>query len=209
VLGSEHGDAGGFSASVELRSAGEAGPPHYRASIRFADALPEEPAPGWARGFAPAAAELTARQAYRNVMFSGPCLQTITRLVGLDETGAVAEILESDPTSFIRDARPDPGWLFDPALLDTAGQLAWLWSYQRRGAAALPNRFGRVTRFAGCGPARRIMFAVEQGLPEHEVRADVLAVDDAGRMVLAIEGLESTANPALNRFCGWAGEIKV
>ena len=136
-------------------------------------------------------------------------MQTITRLVGLDETGAVAEILESDPASFIRGARPGPTWLFDPALLDTAGQLAWLWSYLRRGAAALPNRFGRVTRFAGCGPARRMMFAVEQGLPEHEVRADVLVVDDSGRMVLANRSAGKHRRHRPQPICGWAGEIKV
>jgi hypothetical protein len=37
----------------------------------------------------------------------------------------------------------------------------------------------------------------------------VLVVDEANRPVFAIEGLESTANAALNRFRGWAGEIRV
>jgi hypothetical protein len=209
VLGSEHGDAGGFSASVELRSAGESGRPHYRASVRLVDALPEEPIPSWVRDFAPAAAALTSRQAYREIMFAGPSLQTMTHLVGLDQTGSVAEILASEPASLVRTARPGSTWLFDPALIDTAGQLAWLWSYVRRGAGALPNRIGRVTRFAGGGPARRIVCAAEQGLPEHEVCVHAVMFDDSGRMVLAVEALEGTANPALNRFCGWAGEIKV
>jgi len=209
VLGSEHGDAGGFSASVELRSAGEGGRSHYRASVKLVDALPEEPVPSWVRGFAPAAAELTARQAYREIMFAGPSLQTITRLVGLDQTGSVAEILESEPGFLVRGAQPASTWLFDPALIDTAGQLAWLWSYVRRGAGALPNRIGRVTRFAGCGAARRIICAAEQGLPEHEVCVHAVVLDGSGRMVLAVEALQGTANPALNRFCGWAGEIKV
>ena len=169
----------------------------------------EEPAPGWTRGFSPAPATLSAREAYRDLLFPGPCLQAMTRLVGLDETGAVAEMLPSDPSNVQPvGARPAPSWLFDPALLDAAAQLAWVWSCQVRGTAALPNNFGRVSRFAGAGPARRMLFAVEPGLPEHQVRADVLIVDDAGRPILAIEALESTANADLNRFRGWAGEIR-
>ena len=38
VLGSEHGDATGFNASVEIHSLGEKGEPHYRASLRLTDA---------------------------------------------------------------------------------------------------------------------------------------------------------------------------
>src|SRR6185503_13639337 len=99
-----------------------------------------------------------------------PCLQAMTRLVGLDETGAVAEVLPSDPSNFNRLAAPGSEWLFDPALLDAAAQLAWVWSCQMRGMAALPNSFGRVSRFAGAGPARRMLFAVDTGLSEHQVR---------------------------------------
>ena len=58
VLGGEHGDASGFNATVELRSAGEGGRPHYRASVRLADTLSSEPTPDWALAHAPAAAPL-------------------------------------------------------------------------------------------------------------------------------------------------------
>ncbi len=209
VLGSEHGDASGFSASVELRSTGAGGRAHYRASVKLSDSLPPQPAPGWAAGFAPAPAPLSAREAYRDLLFHGPCFQAMTRLVGLDETGAVAEVLPSGPSNFNRDAGPRAEWLFDPALIDAAAQLAWVWSCQQRGMAALPNSIARISRFAGAGPARRMLFVVEPGMNEHEVRADVLVVDAAGHPVFAIEALESTANAGLNRFRGWAGEIRV
>jgi NAD(P)-dependent dehydrogenase (short-subunit alcohol dehydrogenase family)/acyl carrier protein len=209
VLGSEHGDASGFSASVELRSAGEGGRPHYRASVKLAPVLPQEAAPGWVREFSPAPAPISARDAYRDLLFHGPCFQAMTRLIGLDETGAIAEVLPSRPSHFNRGACASSEWLFDPALLDAAAQLAWVWSCQQRGIAALPNGFGRVCRFANAGPARRMLFAVEPGVPDHQVRADVIVVDEAGRPVISIETLESTANAGLNRFRGWVGEIRV
>ncbi len=209
VVGSEHGDATGFNATVELRSAGEAGRPHYRASVRLTDMLPSEPAPDWAAGFAPAAAPLSAGHAYRSILSHGPILQAVSRLVGLDETGVLADMAPSTPSSFVHGASANARWLFDPALVDAAAQIAWLWSCRFRDAVALPNRFGRIRRFADAGPARRMLFAVEPGTAEHEVRADVLVVDDAARPVFVIENLESTASVALNRFRGWTGEIRV
>jgi hypothetical protein len=136
-------------------------------------------------------------------------LQAVSRLVGLDATGVLAEMAPSTPSSFVHGAPANARWLFDPALVDAAAQIAWLWSCQFRDAVALPNRFGRIRRFANAGPARRMLFAVEPGTAEHEVRADVLVVDDADRPVFVIEKLESTASVALNRFRGWTGEIRV
>jgi hypothetical protein len=54
-----------------------------------------------------------------------------------------------------------------------------------------------------------MLFEVAADCPEHEVRADVLVLDEFDRLVFAIDGLESTANVSLDRFRGWAGEIRV
>ncbi len=207
VLGSEHGDASGFNASVEIRSAAN-GQAHYRASLRLADALPDSAAPG--RLIAPAAATLTARQAYRDVLFHGPCWQAVHRLVGLDATGIVANVEGSAPFAFLRSAGPQDRWLFDPALLDAAAQLAWVWSSVHADAVALPNRFGPVRRFAGAGPARKLILRIEPATqPTPQVRAEVLVLDEAGRLVFAVDEMESTASPALNRLRGYSGEIRV
>jgi acyl transferase domain-containing protein/NAD(P)H-dependent flavin oxidoreductase YrpB (nitropropane dioxygenase family)/NAD(P)-dependent dehydrogenase (short-subunit alcohol dehydrogenase family) len=208
VLGSEHGDASGFKASVEIRSVGEKGQPHYRASLRLTDALPESEAPGIL--IDPGPAPLTARQAYREVLFHGPCLQVVHRLVGFDSTGIVADVVGSAPHALLRHAGPQDRWLFDPALVDAAAQLAWLWSSVHSEAVALPNRFAMVRRFTRAGLARKLVLRIA---PETrwspQVRAEVLVLDEAGRVVFAIDELESTASPALNRLRGWSGKIRV
>ena len=152
VLGSEHGDANGFNASVEIRSVGEKGQPHYRASLRLTDTLPESKSPGLL--IEPGPAPLTARQAYREVLSHGPCLQAVQCLVGMDATGIVADVAGNPPRALLRDARPQDRWLFDPTLVDAAAQLAWLWSSVHSNAVALPNRFGPVRRYAGASVRR-------------------------------------------------------
>jgi hypothetical protein len=205
VLGSEHGDAAGFGASVEIRSPN--GRAHYRVALKIADALPQAEPLAWS--LSPAAAPFDAREAYRDILFHGPCFQAVTRLAGLDDTGIVAAIRPSGPADFMAAAPAGARWLFDPALVDAAAQLAWVWSCARRDAAALPNRFGRVRRFAGAGAPATMLFALQPGLPGHQVGADVAVVDAEGRPVFVIEELESTANAALNRLRGYAGEIRV
>jgi len=208
VLGSEHGDASGFNASVEIRPLGEKGQPNYRASLRLTDALPESQVP--AQLIKPGPAPLTARQAYREVMFHGPCLQVVHRLLGLDASGIVADVVGTTPHTLVRDAGPLDRWLFDPALVDAAAQLACMWSRVSSDAMALPNRFGPVRRFAGAGPARKLVMRIEpNAAPSSQVCVQVLVLDEAGRLVFAIDELECTASPTLNRICGWTGEIRV
>jgi hypothetical protein len=208
VTGSEHGDATGFNASVEIRSLGDRTQTNYRASLKLTDAVPQTESP--VRLIEPKPARLSARQAYREVLFHGPCFQVIQKLVGMDASGIVAEVVESAPAALLKHARAKDRWLFDPALIDAAAQLAWLWASVHSDAVALPNRFAMVRRFSGAGPARKLVLRV---IPEEkfspQVRAEVLILDDAGRLVFAIDDLESTASPALNRLRGWSGEIRV
>jgi acyl transferase domain-containing protein/NADP-dependent 3-hydroxy acid dehydrogenase YdfG len=209
VLGSEHGDANGFNASVEIRSVGEKGQPHYRASLRLTDMLPESESPGLL--IEPGPAPLTARQAYREVLSHGPCLQAVQCLVGMDATGIVADVASNPPSALLRNARPQDRWLFDPTLVDAAAQLAWLWSSVHSNAVALPNRFGPVRRYAGAScSARKLILRIEPETTQSpRVRAEVVVLDEADRLVLGIDGLESTASPSLNRIRGWHGEIRV
>jgi NAD(P)-dependent dehydrogenase (short-subunit alcohol dehydrogenase family) len=196
-------------AEMELRTVGVAGPPHYRATVVLGASVPE-PAPYRAL-LSPAAAPLSARQAYRERLFHGPVFQTVTRLVGLDAHGALAEMRAGDVSAWRPSVTNANGWLFDPGLVDGAAQMALVWAYVSASVSALPSRFGRVRRF-GSEPFGngRMHFLVYPERPEHQVKADVAFVDEQGRLRLLIEQLECTSSPALNRLGGtWKGEICV
>jgi hypothetical protein len=159
----------------------------------------------------PGPSPLNVQKAYRELLFHGPSLQTIHRLIGLDRRGALADVQPCDPAVWRPDASFNSGWLFDPGIIDAAAQLALVWAHATRAESALPSRFGRVQRL-GDGPlgACRMHFLLYPDQPEHQVRADVAFVDAAGRLRLFIEELECTSSPALNRLGGgWKGEICV
>ena len=150
----------------------------------------------------PAATPLDARRAYRDLLFHGPCYQRIKHISGLDAGGADTRVQPSPAGSF----GTHDGWIFDPGLLDAAAQLAWIWSAQMRGAPALPNAIGRLTRLAR-GVPHRMVLRLRPDSPAPQVLADLVIADDQGRALLLIEGLESTSDAGLSRFGGWTGTI--
>lgn len=208
--GAEHGDAAGFAARVELRSTGgKIARAHYRASAVMAPRGPlPEPDPALVElaqdilALRAGPSPLSASEAYRRVLFHGPAYQVVKTLTGLDERGVLARVSPSRRGDF----GAGDGWLFDPGLLDAAAQLAWVWSNAVRGAPALPNAIGRAHRLAP-GAAHTMALRLRPGLAAPQVLADVAIADAEGTPLVLIEGLESTSDAGLARFCGWQGEI--
>ncbi|MCG6870709.1 MAG: SDR family NAD(P)-dependent oxidoreductase [Gammaproteobacteria bacterium] len=205
LLASSHGDASGFSASAELRPAGE-GAAHYRATIHLAaEALD---AAAYQSTLHPGGSPVKAAEAYRDLLFHGPRLQTVTEYLSLNSRGVLASVRPTTPGAWLD--RPGE-WLFDPGMVDAAPQVALVWAFAQREESALPTRMGRVRRF-GTEPvsACRMHFLLYPDSLEHQVRADVAFVDAQGNLRLFIEELECTSSPALNRLGGgWKGEISV
>lgn len=207
-MGSEHADATGFFARVELRGTGEKARAHYRASVQMLPKGASVPvdeealAVAWELlRFKPAPHAWSAREIYRDKLFHGPSFQLMKAVEGMDSRGLAIAVSDSRPGSF----GPD-GWFFDPGLLDTAAQLAWVWSLAERGAPALPNAIGRAVRL-GRGQAARMVLRLRPESVAPQVLADVVVADAAGSPILLIEALEATSDAGLMRFCGWSGAI--
>jgi len=201
LTGGEHSDIDGFGARAELRSAGKTPRVLYRSNGVFAAATPEARA-------APRMPELpaspvTAAQAYREILSHGPRYQLVTEITGLGPAGMTARVRPSVPDAFGAGTA-----LFDPGLVDVAAQMVWVWTNRTRGAAALPNGIARVARHAG-GPATSMQLRILPETDESRIFADVAFLDAAGRAVLDLQQMECTYNPALERICGYDGEVIV
>jgi hypothetical protein len=190
-----------IAVDVEILEAAS-GPPAYRGTVvlgtRAASsprhALPARPA---LRPFPRSAAE-----AYRDRLFHGPTFQCITELMGIGPEGVVARIRPSVPAGAL--ATPyGPHWLIDPVLLDGGLQLALLWAREMRDMTALPSRIGSLTRYAETGMHSDVLtcyFDIVPGGGEHTILADIRFVTEDHRLVLAVDGFESTCSTALNRL---------
>ncbi|MFY9514304.1 MAG: SDR family NAD(P)-dependent oxidoreductase, partial [Rubrivivax sp.] len=200
-----YGSSEGFEVSAQLQSdlGNGRAMTHYRCVVRLEQMLPTAlPAP---RQFHDDKA-LSVAKAYGEWLFHGPRFQVIEQIEGLSPAGSGARVRPSRPSLWLsRPASDQPGWLFDPALLDAAAQMAWLWARAYRDESALPARFGRVVRYRDSLPERLHMEyeRIESGDPTL-VRGNVTFFDEQGEPVLAIEELDSIASAALNRLGGTA-----
>jgi len=200
-----YGSSEGFEVNASLQTDLGSGRAltHYRGVVRLEQQLPvgEGAAPG-----VHTEKSLTTARAYGEWLFHGPRFQVIEQIGGLSSRGAAARVRATHPSLWLTGRPPESaGWLFDPALLDAAAQMNWLWARAFRDESALPARFGRVVRYRDAFPPRLHMDY--QRLPTDDpnlVRANVLFCDDAGEAVLLIEELESIASAALNRLGGTA-----
>jgi hypothetical protein len=209
ALASSHGDASGFSAALSLRPGGGQGRPYYKATVHLAAA--PTASTSYQSILHPGQAPYTAQSAYRDVLFHGPCLQVIQRLIGLDRRGGLAEVRSTPPGEWLSSATPGAAWLFDPGLVDGALQMLLLWGHVNRGESALPNRIGCVRRY-GNEPftSGRMHFLAHPEQVPGLGKADIAFVDPNGQLRLFIEEVECTTSASLNRLGGgWKGKISV
>jgi hypothetical protein len=185
---------------VEIAEVG-AGPVAYRGTVVLGPALPDAP------GYTLPPSESFARfpmdpaAAYREFLFHGPRFQCITSLGGIAQTGIIATVRPSRPAECLSEPQDGP-WVIDPVALDAGPQLAMIWSRALHRTSALPSRFAMLRRFRAFEPSveGRCHFQVlPQSTPETIV-SNVYYVGTDGRLILALEGLESTCSQALNRL---------
>jgi NAD(P)-dependent dehydrogenase (short-subunit alcohol dehydrogenase family) len=200
-----YGSSEGFDVKVRLRSDESGARPieHYRAVLHLEARFPA--------GFSQVARlhsekKLTAARAYERYLFHGPCFQVIENIDGLSATGARSRVRTTQPAAWLARVPPEQNrWVFDPALLDAAAQMAILWARSFRDETALPVSFARVVRFRDVLPDQLIMDFDCSGSDEPGmVRADVRFLDSDGQVVLLVEGMTAVSSHALNRLGGTA-----
>jgi hypothetical protein len=199
-----YGSSEGFDVSAALQSdlGNGRAMTHYRCVVRLEQLMPPAmPAAKAVHDDKP----LSVAKAYGEWLFHGPRFQVIEHIEGLSTAGSGARVRRSLPAQWLARTDASTSWVFDPALLDAAAQMAWLWSRAYRDESALPTRFGRVVRYRESLPERMHMEyqRIETDDPTL-VRGNVVFFDEQGEPVMAIEELDSVASAALNRLGGTA-----
>jgi acyl transferase domain-containing protein/NAD(P)H-dependent flavin oxidoreductase YrpB (nitropropane dioxygenase family)/NAD(P)-dependent dehydrogenase (short-subunit alcohol dehydrogenase family) len=202
---SPYGSSDGFEVNAVIQSEQTGGKPriHYRCVIRLALQMP---AGFEQRPQAHSAKKLTVAKAYNEWLFHGLRFQVIREINGLSDTGSRALVNSTCPADWLLATAPEHArWIFDPALLDAAAQMALLWARAFRDQSALPARFGRVIRYAETLPKQLQMgFERIASADDSAVCANVYFSDMDGRVYLLIEGMECVSSSALNRLGGTA-----
>ena len=200
-----YGSSEGFEVNASLQSelSGGKAMTHYRCVVRLEQQIPAA-LPGEVSVHSEQ--HLSVAKAYGEWLFHGPRFQVIDAIDGLSAAGSAAQVHATHPSQWLSGVAPESaGWVFDPALIDAAAQMAWLWARAFRDESALPARFGRVARYRDTLPPNMTMvFDRVMVADESLVRANVSFIDSDGVVVMSIDDLESVSSAALNRLGGTA-----
>ncbi len=198
----------GFEVNVAIQSRHNNGTQrfHYRSAVRLEQKFSES------SQYKPQSyteKKLDVAKAYDEWLFHGPRFQVIEEIEGMSMGGSRALLRTTSPLQWMLNVEPGRNqWIFDPALVDAAAQMAIVWARVYRNETALPTRFGRVTRYSETLP-ERVHMNFERIAPEefHLVRANVYFADADNKVVLLIEDMECVSSPELNRLGGTVKSI--
>jgi hypothetical protein len=197
-----YGSSDGFEVNAAIQS-GEDGKQriHYRSVLRL-----EQQLPGGLNQIPQLHTEkkLTVNKAYNDWLFHGPRFQVIKKIDGLSDDGARALVSTTCPAQWLVNVESNHNqWVFDPAIVDAAAQMALLWARVFRNESSLPSRFGRVVRYTETLPEKLCMsFERIASEDPHLIVANVYFSDADNRVMLLVEDMECVSSAALNRLGG-------
>jgi acyl transferase domain-containing protein len=194
---------------VALREIGPpSGPSSLRPILAEAVALYAEryPDSGPARPFVLENEKRSAwipEQLYRTGMFHGSLMQGAKSVerAGLNGASATLEVL---PHTGLFADDPRPVFLFDPVLLDAAGQAVayWFWEAIEKGTDLFPYRVGGFHCYAAAPPAgtRLECRVLRRFASDTVIHSDIEVLDRAGKVYYRLENWETRRFPQPPQF---------
>lgn len=198
-----YGSSEGFEVTATIQSTMDNSKPriHYRAIICLEQVLPQS---FERKSVEHTEQQLSVSKAYSEWLFHGPKFQVIEKINGMSVRGVGADVKASRPDIWLNTVNGEfDSWIFDPAIVDAAPQMAILWARMFSDQTALPARFGRVVRYCEALPEQMHMeFECLPSSDTSQVRANIYYTDSAGKIVLLIEDMECISSAELNRLGG-------
>jgi malonyl CoA-acyl carrier protein transacylase/phosphopantetheinyl transferase (holo-ACP synthase) len=186
---------------VALREAGTAGtlrPILAEAVAVFAERYPDS---GPARPFVLENEKRSAwipEQLYRTGMFHGSLMQGTKSVERAGRNGCSATLEVLSHTQLFTD-NPQPAFLFDPVLLDAAGQVVayWFWEAIEKGTDLFPYRVGAFHCYAAAPPVGTLLECrvVRRFESDAVIHSDIEVLDRAGKVYYRLANWETRRFP--------------
>jgi acyl transferase domain-containing protein/phosphopantetheinyl transferase len=140
---------------------------------------------------------------YRTGMFHGPMMQGVKSVERAGRNGSSAT-LEALPHDILFKGNPRPAFVFDPILLDAAGQAVayWFWEAIEKGTDLFPYRVASFDIFESSPPVGtllecRVLRRFESDMVIH---SDIEVLDRTGKVYYRLKGWETRRFPQPPRF---------
>jgi len=173
---------------------------YYRATVLLGRRLPLPPETTQPQSEGLRPFSMSVADVYKRWLFHGPLFQRIVSIDSISEEGMTATLVPSVPAECVSAVNAGE-WVIDPMIIDSAFQLAIIWSRTYRDMTPLPARFERYRRFAPLrGSSIRCHFRAHANSGGHNLETQIALFDPEGRLLGLLEGMEFSCSKALNRL---------
>jgi len=142
-------------------------------------------------------------QLYRTGMFHGPLMQGAKSVERAGRNGCSATLEVLPHTQLFTD-NPQPAFLFDPVLLDAAGQVVayWFWEAIEKGTDLFPYRVGAFHCYAPAPPTGTLLECrvLRRFESDAVIHSDIEVLDRAGKVYYRLDNWETRRFPQPPRF---------
>ena len=142
-------------------------------------------------------------QLYRTGMFHGSLMQGAKSVERAGRNGCSAT-LEALPHTQLFTDNPRPAFLFDPVLLDAAGQVVayWFWEAIEKGTDLFPYRVGAFHCYAPAPPTGTLLECrvLRRFESDAVIHSDIEVLDRAGKVYYRLDNWETRRFPQPPRF---------
>ncbi|MBX7103528.1 MAG: SDR family NAD(P)-dependent oxidoreductase [Gemmataceae bacterium] len=163
----------------------------YRANVVL------EAAPGWHRRALPFDLPSTD-SCYRTDLFHGPAWRAVDRVVSCDGSGIIVSARTAPPAADWLPGGELRSWHGDPLALDSVLQAVIIYTQRELGLPSLPTGFAGLTVAAVMEPGPVSIEIRVTHSTASSVRADAVARDAAGRIILSVTALEHICSGGLS-----------
>ncbi|MEJ2167697.1 MAG: SDR family NAD(P)-dependent oxidoreductase [Desulfobacterales bacterium] len=189
-----------FEVEVELRDADASAKDiiHAKALAVLSDRLIDAPAHHvsanmFARAFAKKMDEV-----YDGILFHGPQLHAIRRIISCSSRGMMAHISVAPAPDQWLAAPLRNNWIADPLVLDGAFQMATVWCFEEKGIVSLPSYFDAYRQYCNKFPNGGVKVILEiKETANRKMRGDFTFLDSNDEMVARLSGYEAVMDASL------------
>ena len=140
----------------------------------------------------------TMDDVYENILFHGDKLRGIRKIISCSEQFMLAEI----------DSAPLPGqwmtdplrssWIADPLIIDSAFQMATIWTYEKTGMFSLPGYCASYRQYQDRFPSKGVKVLLEiNDVNARQMKGDFTFLDEDRNVVARLTGYEAIMDASL------------
>jgi hypothetical protein len=192
--------SGQYEVELVLQDAGDAGRniTHARATAILGDYRDSAPEYQFSKTMVARAYPRNKAEIYDKILFHGPQLHGIEKIVSCSARGMVAHVMTAPSPVEWLDAPLRNQWIADPMALDCAFQMATVWCFEEKGLVSLPSYTASYRQYRDRFPEEMLSVVLEMTAAENrKMQANFTFLDSNDKIIASLKGYESIMDASL------------